>query len=126
MALIVTTPTPIELLDAIKRAITEGRITTWECDDDGDFTHSASQWKHRAWLSPRIEEGDQQLIFTTVSPIETTISVTVYAVYHGRFAEMLLAHFDAMFTDIECSALGDVELGDDLGDDEDRTDAEAE
>jgi hypothetical protein len=112
LAIIVTCPDPSGLLSAIKSAISEGLVTTWECDDEDDFTHSSSRWKYRAWLRPIVE--DETLTLTIVAPRETTINVTVYAAYHARFIEMLLEHFDKLFEGVECTALAS--LGDDLGD----------
>jgi hypothetical protein len=104
MAVIVSTPNPVGLLTAINNAIKRKRVVTWSYDTDGDFTHTAEQWKNRAWLRPRVEE-DRRLILNIVAPRETTLSTTTYAIYHGRFIEMLLSHFDGEFTRISATAL---------------------
>jgi hypothetical protein len=48
MAIFVATTNPNDLLKKIKLAIKEGHVDTWECDGDGDFTHSVPQWKNKA------------------------------------------------------------------------------
>ena len=85
-----------------------GGIDTWSVDSDGDFTHTPPQWKHKAWLRPRIE-GDK-LILKILTPKGKQLGSMTYAVYHGRFIEMLLAHFDKRFVDASATALPD--LGD--------------
>lgn len=109
MAIIVKTPSPNKLLADIKAAVERKEVDTWQYDADGDFTHSPEQWARKAWLRPRIENGD--LIFTILPRKDTPVSKIVYGVYHGRFIEMLLNHFDTAFSQTEATALparGDV------------------
>jgi hypothetical protein len=103
MAVIIYTDTPQALLTKIKRAIDGSTVRTWAYDTDGDFTHTAEQWIHRAWMRPRIE--NEKLIFNVLTPQGQTLSTELYAIYHGRFIEMLLAHFDRSFTWATSSAL---------------------
>jgi hypothetical protein len=103
MAVIVSAPDPAGLLRAIREAIDAQKVATWSYDSDGDFTHTAEQWKYKAWLRPRQEQG--LLIFNILTPKNTTLSTPIYAVYHGRFIEMLLAHFDEKFSRASASAL---------------------
>lgn len=103
MAIIVKTAAPNKLLADIKSAIDEGKVETWQYDSDGDFTHSPEQWRWKAWLRPRLETGE--LVFTTVTPQGERMSSRVYGVYHGRFVEMLLVHFDMDFSEVASSAL---------------------
>ena len=105
MAIIVTTEKPRALLKSIKAQIDAGDIETWIYDSDGDFTHAPKQWIQKAWLRPSVETGE--LVFRIISPANTKMSRTVYAVYHGRFIEMLLTHFDLKFTMAEATALPD-------------------
>lgn len=84
---------PSALLSEIKVAIDDRRIRTWSYDADGDFTHTAEQWNHEAWLRPVLLAS--QLKMVIVPPSETHISSTIYAIYHGRFVEMVLRHFDS-------------------------------
>lgn len=94
---------PPRLLSSIKTAIGEGKIKTWVCDKDGDFTHSAEQWKYKAWLRPRV--GDSSLYFYIVPPKGKSISREVYAIYHGRFIESIMAHLDTQFERATASAM---------------------
>jgi hypothetical protein len=103
MAIHLLTPRPRALLAEMKRTIDGGGIDTWTYDQDGDFTHTPAQWNRKAWLRPHFSEND--LFFTMVTPIGVKLSMEVYAVYHGRFAEMALAHFDKMFVAVNASAL---------------------
>jgi hypothetical protein len=103
MAVIVKTENPSSLLTAIKKAIADGDIQTWSYDADGDFTHTAEQWIRRAWFRPSIH--DDRLVFNMIPPRTRNISRVVYGVYHGRFIEMLLNHFDKRFTDVSATAL---------------------
>lgn len=83
---------PSRLLSDIKAAIDERRIRTWSYDDDDDFTHTAEQWTREAWLHPVLLERHLKMII--IPPRDTHISSTIYAIYHGRFVEMILRHFD--------------------------------
>jgi hypothetical protein len=102
MAVNISTADPMGLLKAIKLAIDSEQVRTWSYDTDGDFTHTAEQWKNKAWLRPREEEGF--LILNILAPSKANISTTVYAVFHGRFIEMLLSHFDTEFKRASASA----------------------
>lgn len=104
MAIIISTEDPQELLTAIKEAIRRKRVATWSYDTDGDFTHTAVQWKDKAWLRPRLED-EGRLVLNILAPSATTLSSTVYAIYHGRFIEMVLSHFDSQFTRASATAL---------------------
>ena len=110
MAIIVLTHgDPKGLLDAIKEGIDNKRIRTWQYDEDGDFTHAREQWRFEAWLRPAIH--GKELRFTIFPPSDEEVSVETYAIYHGRFVEMILAHFDRLFVFAVSSALpqyGDV------------------
>jgi hypothetical protein len=103
MAITVVTGQPRGLLSAIKEAIDNETVRTWEYDGDGDFTHSAQQWNLKAWLRPRVRE--ERLVFNILTPTGTEMSSVVYAIYHGRFIEMLLNHFDRKFTSVSATAL---------------------
>ncbi len=96
MAIIIKTNAPSSLLDAIKKEIDEGKIETWSYDSDGDFTHTPEQWKFKAWLRPKIYNGE--LRFGILKNNKVDLSTVVYGVYHGRFIEMLLNHFDQKFS----------------------------
>lgn len=110
MAVHFKTTTPKKLLAAFKKAIDEGKIVTWSYDADGDFTHTAQQWKSLAWLRPKIREGED-LMLTILKPQKSKVSSQVYAIYHGRFIESMLVHCDSLFSEATATALpadGDV------------------
>lgn len=96
MAVIVKTQNPSELLKKIKKSIDEKSIVTWSYDSDGDFTHSPDQWKNKAWLSPIAYENE--LRFGILKQKNVRLKKHIYGIYHGRFIEMLLNHFDNDFT----------------------------
>lgn len=103
MAIIVTSGDPRKLLANIKEAIDRGSVETWKYDSDGDFTHSPAQWNRQAWFRPLVESDG--LVFVILAPRNTTMSKTIYGVYHGRFIEMLLTHFDLGFSRVLATAL---------------------
>ncbi|WP_036114654.1 MULTISPECIES: hypothetical protein [Luteibacter] len=90
-----TTSNPQGLLAAMKKAIDQGHVTTWKYDSDGDFTHTPDQWRGKAWLRPKVVAGELQL--GILFPRGHQATKEVYAVYHGRFIEMAMAHFDTSF-----------------------------
>ena len=109
MAVRVQCSDPEALLNRIRRAIREGAIETWSLDSDGDLTHSAEQWRNKAWFRPKISE--ELLTFNILTRRGKRMSRTIYGVYHGRLVEMLLVHFDEAFTRATATALpvsGDV------------------
>ena len=102
MALIVSTSKPSALLGAIKKAIDDKKIETWECDKDGDFTHKPDQWRNQAWLRPVV--GNGELKFGLLGKQNIPMTKLIYGVYHGRFIEMLLSHFDNDFSSVSATA----------------------
>jgi hypothetical protein len=95
MAVIIKTTKPEALLKSIKKAIDEGHVVTWRYDGDGDFTHKLNQWDGKAWLTPKLYSGELRLGILGIEGVK--LSKEVYAVYHGRFIEMVLPHFDKDF-----------------------------
>ncbi len=110
MAVRFETKTPKKLLAAFKKAVDDGHIVTWSYDHNGDFTHTASQWKAKAWLRPKIEDREALVMFI-VRPKGKNVSSDDYAFYHGHFIESMLRHCDEIFTAAHASAMpasGDV------------------
>ena len=103
MALIIKSNSPQELLSKIKKAIDSKSIVTWSYDSEGDFTHSPEQWKTKAWLSPKFV--NDKLQFGLIGNKNENTTKLVYALYHGRFAEMLLTHFDKDIDGIEITSM---------------------
>lgn len=108
MAIHFYTSQPREVLDRLRSLIDEGKIKTWSYDKDGDFTHTAQQWRYKAWLRPQVLSGELALFI--LPPKEQGISTEIYAIYHGRFVETALAHVDRLFASARASAMP--ELGD--------------
>ena len=104
MYIFVKTNNPQGLVDKIKESIDKKIIDTWSYDSEGDFTHSVEQWKYRAWMRPHIEKD--KVVFAVICRRDKNMTMVEYAVYHGRFVEMLLRHFDRICTSIEVSPLG--------------------
>jgi hypothetical protein len=94
--LTVRTTDPVQLLTRIKRAIDTKNVVTWGYDRDGDFTHEPSQWRQKAWLRPAVIPG--ALTFQFIWNSNSPRTGEVYGVYHGRFVEMLFAHFANEFS----------------------------
>jgi hypothetical protein len=86
------------LLNLIKAAINEGRITTWAYDADGDFIHTPAQWKGKGWLRPSQHLGALVMMFL---PPNSGEEPEARGVYLGRFAEMLVNHFANSVTSID-------------------------
>lgn len=103
MAIYVKTDTPGRLVENIKKKIDEHKIDTWSVDSDNDFTHDVDQWRKKAWIRYRIEDG--RVVFYVICRKDANMTIVEYAVYHGRFVEMLLAHFDKECDAIEVSPL---------------------
>ena len=101
MALIIRTTNPSGLLSAIKKEIDNKEIDTWSYDNDNDFSHVPPQWKDNAWLRPKIVVGSLQ--FGILGRKDVELTRYIYAVYHGRFAEMLISHFGVNFSEISIS-----------------------
>ncbi len=102
MAIIIKTHDANGLLDNIIKAIESGKIDTWSYKD-GYFTHTPEQWRYKAWLKPQIISGELKL--GIYPPKDKSISSSIYGIYHGRFIEMMLVHFDKEFSNIHATAL---------------------
>lgn len=105
MAIMIFTSKPNDLLVDLKKAIDAKLIETWAYDNDGDLTHTPDQWVHKAWLRPFVQQG--VLTFGLLGRKNEDMTKTVYGVYHGRFIEMLLTHFDDRFTNASATAVAD-------------------
>lgn len=100
---------PDEFIKELNDAIKKGYIETWYLDADGDYTHTPEQWRNRAWFKIRSKRGNK-IVFGIVASRNFRLTKVLYAVYHGRFAEMLLAHLDNHIVDISISSLLDKNL----------------
>lgn len=104
MALIVKTGKADELLKKIKQDIGDGVIDTWEIDSDGDFTHVPDQWRFKAWMHPISSKTGNNIIFGIIGNKRIRMTKSLYAIYHGRFSEMLLTHFDDIIDSLEITS----------------------
>lgn len=104
MAVFIFTSMPKKLLRLYKTAIDERQIETWSYDADGDFSHTPDQWLGKAWMRPKIDPATC-LILHILSPQDMDLSSETYGVYHGRFVESVLTHFDKMFTEARITAM---------------------
>lgn len=95
MTIFVKTDRPNSLLKRIWKDIDDGNVDTWRYDDDGDFTHSPKQWDGKAWLEPTIATG--YLRFHILESQSFPLTDVINGVYHGRFCEMLVTHYDDRF-----------------------------
>src|ERR1700691_2375876 len=102
MAVRAFTDDPGKLLSALKEAIADGVIETWQIDSDGDLTHTSTQWGRRAWMRPKVLED--RLLFNIIASKKEKMSKIVYGVYHGRLVQALLTHFDDKITNVTATA----------------------
>lgn len=103
MAIYISTNNPQGLLDEIRENIENKVIQTWIIDEDGDFTH-VSQWKNKAWFKSRVYNG--RLEFGLIGRKDEPMSKLIYGLYHGRFSEMLLTHFDGRIEELQLTPKG--------------------
>lgn len=103
MAVYFLTTQPKILLSDFKRKIDESVVVTWSYDQDGDFTHTADQWKYKAWLRPKIESD--RLVFYLLKNSKQTLTPAIYGIYHGRFIESIVTHCDKLFTNGVATAM---------------------
>lgn len=116
MAIYITTNRAEELQAQIEKKIKQYEIRTWKIvkkDSITYFTHSdkQKQWDDKALLRPYIKGND--LIFGISNAHDTEgIDGMMYAVYHGKFLQTLLYHFDDMFSNASATAFADKDYDD--------------
>ena len=103
MAIYISTSDPQGLLNDIRESIKKQIVQTWSVDDDGDFTH-VSQWENKAWFKPSVQSN--RLAFGLIGRKDEVMTKSIYGIYHGRFSEMLLTHFDLRITNLELTPKG--------------------
>lgn len=102
----IKTNSPHKLVDSINSAIEEKRIVTWHVDSEGDYTPTQEQWALKAWMTPIFDSTNPQLLrFGIIESKQHKMTKAIYGVFHGRFAEMLLTHFDTDIKTIHISPL---------------------
>ena len=103
MAIIINTESPQNQLYSLKDTILKGRIKTWLLDPEGDLTSANPRWMFKAWFEPQIDNANNILAFGIIPSTLTPLTNEIYAVYHGRLASALLAHFDFMMNELRIS-----------------------
>ncbi len=91
-----TTNNPAGLLAALKKEIDDKKMKTWIYDKDNDFLYIADQWEGRAYFTPVVGIG--VLNFKLGTYKGKPVDLFTAAVYHGRFIEIVSAHFSDRFT----------------------------
>lgn len=106
MSVTFATKNPQSLLDAFKKRVNQDdqkdKITTWEENSQGNFTHKAAQVAKQAYMCPSI--GENVLIFNIRAPKDKPISDYVYAYYHGHLTETFITHFKSYFSTASSTA----------------------
>lgn len=100
--IIVRTKKTLALLRHLREAIEGDEIDTWAEDAEGDFTHDAPQWRNKAWFHA-VRYNADRVEFRIVCTRNRPLSRVEYALYHGRFIEMLINHCVRYIDNIECT-----------------------
>ncbi len=113
MAAYFRTTTPQALLNKFDAAIHQtqvaGKVTTWEKNHQGYYTHRAADWRAKAFFKATVSAG--VLVFNIIRPSGKTVTKVAYGYYHGHLIETFLNHFDDLFSGAEATAhvaVGDV------------------
>lgn len=106
MAIIIKTANPYLLLDKIYDAIDNKKIDKWVHTADGRLTPSSLLWKNEAFFKPQIWVDNEELRFGLIKRTDRKfISTKLYTLYHTRFVETLLSHFDTDFREVTVTAM---------------------
>lgn len=103
MAIIITCKNSVSLRNSIIDAIMNGIEDSWIIDEMGDFTLSSPQFKYEAWLRPNIT--DTGIVFGIIGQENVKLTSYNYAIFHSRFVEFLLFHFDDSCENISISPM---------------------
>ncbi|HBK30738.1 MAG TPA: hypothetical protein DDZ96_00455 [Porphyromonadaceae bacterium] len=106
MAIIIKTETPDTLLDEIYEGIQSKKVDKWASTADGRLTYASLLWKNEAWFKPQIWVEEKELRFGLIKRKDRKhISTKLYTMFHTKFVEMLLSHFDTLFREVTVSAV---------------------
>jgi hypothetical protein len=101
-----STSNPKALLEAFKKHVNQehskDKITTWEENRQGNFTHKSPEVAGQAWMCPEISEGF--LHFYIRAPKGAPINRYIYSYYHGHLSETFINHFPTLFTKASSTA----------------------
>lgn len=106
MALSLSTSNPHALLEAFRRRVnqdeTHEKITTWEENRQGNFTHKSNEVAGHAWMCPEV--GENILRFYIRAPKGSPINRYIYSYYHGHLSKTFINHFPTMFSSVSSTA----------------------
>jgi len=86
-----------DIIERIGSLIQDNPYSAWIIDADRDISLADPMWKYHAWFRFKAEEN-QGGVFGIIGSKKYHMTKTLYAIYHSRLADLLLANFD---TDIE-------------------------
>jgi hypothetical protein len=98
MGVIIATADPEALLKSILARFDREPIPGW-AKDGKCLSLTAPEWSSKAYLRPIVQPG--QLAIGVVPTEDHDMSNDIYAVYLGRFIEMLLAHFSDLISSVQ-------------------------
>ena len=101
MITITTKNAPGQLVEKINTLIKNKRITTWDIDDENDYILNIDEYRYKAWMSIDDRIEGNTLFFCIIESRKYALTKEIYAVYHCKFAEMLLEYFGEK-ADYEC------------------------
>lgn len=105
MITITTKNAPKQLVERINTFIKNKRITTWDIDNENDYILNLDEYRYKAWMSINDRNEEYTLHFCIIESRKYAMTKEIYAVYHTRFAEMLLEYFDTEIEKLQISPL---------------------
>lgn len=103
MAVHASTGNPSGLLDAIKKAIKDGKVATWEIDKDGDIVHAKTDNNvQTAFFRPKVQATSLRFAIITLKK-DPPLDAFSYAYHHGKLVQMLLNHFSEQLEGVSSS-----------------------
>ena len=101
MITITTKNAPGQLVEKINTLIKNKRITTWDIDDENDYILNIDEYRYKAWMSIDDRIEGNTLFFCIIESRKYALTKEIYAVYHCKFAEMLLEYFDTEIDNLQ-------------------------
>lgn len=106
MAILITLNREIDMADELRQLLERNLSDVWTMDTDHDMTMCSPQLAYHAWIRIKQEDVEKkQVTFAIVSSTQYKLTTSLYAVYHSRFAELLLTYFDKEIKDLEINPL---------------------
>lgn len=101
MSITIHTKFPRRLRTLLFEGINEGVITSWLIDDESHLTLNSRIWRNRLWMHIANIEPKHSITFGIIGRKFEKITMAEFGVYHGRFAEVILANFADIISGIE-------------------------